>query len=1234
MKSTIWKTTFREIKQSFGRFFAILAIVALGVGFFAGLKVTRTAMVKTTQNYLEDNQFFDYRLLSTLGFEQEDVEFFAGQQDVRAAQGAVAFDILCRNGDGNEMVVKAHSLTDEVNGVKLVAGRMPETADECVVDSNLYDDSRIGEKIHLSEDNDQEDLENFASGEYTIVGIVQSSYYIQFERGNTSLGAGRVSGFIYLLPEGFAVDYYTEVFVKFDEDLDLYSPEYDAYMDGKEAQWETLAEEASLERYDRVLVDAREELADAKRKLADQKAEAQKELSDAGQELADAAAELAEGEEKLADAGQELAEAEKTITEKEQELEEGKQTLAQEKRKLKEGEQELKDNIQTWKDENYKVESAKARLDESQKELDGQMAYLEEQDGVLESLGGQLEEQEADLTQKETALFAREEELLAREAYLNQQTEGIKAQEDGLLARQKELDGRQEQLNLESARLDALEQQLLAQYGQVPEPYATQIAEGREKIQGDLAGITAGKQEISDGLVQMADVRRELEDGLIRIAAAKPQIQEGKQQIEIGRIQLAEAREQMQEGRQQMEAGRAAIASYQAQMDDGRSQLADADKELAKAWKQIEEGQAQLADGRGRIEDAETELADGEKQLADGRRELEEGRTEIQEKKQELEEGRVKYEDGLQEYEEGEEEFQIQIADAQEKISDGEKEIEDVEVPDTYVLGRDTNVGYVCFESDSSIVDGIANIFPIFFFAVAALVCITTMNRMVEEQRTQIGVMKALGYGEGVIMGKYLFYSGAAAVAGCVIGYFAGTYLFPRVIWTAYGIMYRVDPLVYVFDWKLAAISLLVSLACSMGTTWLSCRYELSEVAAELMRPKSPKAGKRVILEYLPFVWKRLKFLYKVSYRNIFRYKKRFFMMVIGISGCTALLVTGFGIKDSIANVAVQQFEEIQIYDIAVTLAEPVTEKTQHELAGLMGSDVSQYTFVMEKAVDLEAGGQTKSINLVAADAAKDISPFLNLHTTDDKPLEFPGKGECILTHKIAENYDIHPGDRITLQDENMRKMDLTVSGISENFVYNYVYVDFSSYEEQIGEEPQCKTAYVNLAEGADGHLMWASLMKSEEVSSVTVNEDTKERFSSMMASLDLIVLVVIICAAGLAFIVLYNLTNINITERIREIATIKVLGFYKKETGAYVFRENMVLTLIGTAAGLLLGHFLHLFVMNEINIDMVAFDIQVRPVSFLYSVILTFAFAWFVNMIMGRKLDGISMTESLKSVD
>lgn len=988
MKSMMRKTTVREIRNSFGRYFAILAIVALGVGLFAGLKMATPNMRATANDYFEKLQLFDYRMLSTLGFRDEDVEAVREQADVRSASGSVSLDIAYIDEAGNESVMKVHSVTEDLNGLSLIAGKMPEKADECVVDENLYDETAIGEKIVFSDKNEEEDLEKFAYKEYTIVGIVRSSYYVNFERGTTSIGNGKISGFMYIPMDGFDVDYYTEIFVKFDEDLEIYSDEYESYMDAKEGEWETLCESLAMDRYQEIKTEAEEELVDAEQELSDKKAEAEEELADAEQELKDGEAELADGEEQLAD--------------------------------------------------------AKKELEDKEKELDA----------------------------AQTQVNAAKEELAAQE----------------------------EQIAL-------LEQ-------------APQMAE---------------------------------------------QAVVARQQLEAAKAQLAQT-------------------------------------------------EAQIASGRTQIKEGKEILAEEEIKLADAKKELEEG---------------------WEEYNEAKADFEEQIADAEAEIADAREEVDEIEEPDTYVLGRETNVGYACFESDSSIVEGIANVFPIFFFLVAALVCMTTMNRMVEEQRTQIGILKALGYGEATIMGKYMFYSGSAAIAGCLFGFFGGTWLFPKVIWFAYGIMYNMQDLIFVFDWSLAAISLAASLICSMGVTWYTCHHELELVAAELMRPKAPKAGKRVFMEYIPFLWKRLKFLQKVSIRNVVRYKKRFFMMVVGISGCTALLVTGFGVKDSIADIGVMQYGEIQLYDMSVSFSKPqdgenaesaFVKKTE-ELGG-------SYLFVCEEAMDLVTDDSVKSVNLVVPETEESVGVFVDLHTEKGEAISYPGKDEVVITNGLAEDYGLTVGDEITLRDDNLKEIKVKISGIAQNFVYNYAYLNSETYEEQAGEQPEYKTAYMNLPEETEVHLTAAAFMKLDDVTAVTVSKDVKERFDSMMASLDYVVLLIIACAAVLAFIVLYNLTNINITERIREIATIKVLGFYKKETASYVFRENVVLTGIGGIVGLGLGFLLHRFVMSQVKIDMVSFAVQIKPLSYIYSLLFTFLFALIINSVMSVKLEKINMAESLKSVD
>ncbi len=1000
MKSMMKKTTLREIRESLGRYLAIMAIVALGVGLFAGLKITKTVMVGSADAFWQAQQLYDYRLVSTLGFEEEDVQALAQKADVRAVQGAMEADVLYTDEQGNDKVLKAHSILENINMLETVAGRLPESDTECVVDDHLYGEEVIGSKIVLSGDNDQDDLDSFRYTEYTIVGTVRSPLYVQFERGTTSLGNGSVSGFVYLLPEGFATDYYTDIYVKFEEDAQVYSDEYDAYMDEREAQWETYCEEQGERRYQSIMTEAEEELADAEQELADEKAEAEVELADAKQELTDAEKEIADGEKKLEDGEQELADNKEVIAQKEREL-------------------------------------ADARA----------------------------------------ALEAQEAELASQE----------------------------------------------------------------EALAGMMQGQAAGMQ------YQMpADMAR-----------------------------------------QQLEAGKA----------------------------QIEEGEAELRKARGQIRDAGEEIEESRQELADARQEVE---------------------DGWQEYNDAKAEFDEKIADAEQKLADARAEIADIEKPDTYVLGRETNTGYVCFESDSSIVEGIANVFPVFFFLVAALVCMTTMNRMVEEQRTQIGVLKALGYGEARIMGKYLFYSGSAAFTGCVAGYLAGIRLFPLVIWQAYGVMYRFGGIVYAFDWATAVLCLAVSLLCSMGTTWASCRHELREVAAELMRPKSPKAGKRIFLEWIPFIWNRMKFLHKVSVRNIIRYKRRFLMMVIGISGCTALLLTGFAIRDSVTTVADRQFEEIQTYAVGVTLKDGVTKEDLsllEELDQIVADNGGDYGLAVETSMDLETADGIKSVKLIAAAEPESFGAYFDLHTPAGEPIAYPQAREVVICNKLSERYRIRAGDTITLFNEDREELQAVVSGVCENYIYNYVYVNEETYRKATGETGY-QSVYVNLPAEADVYGVGASLMKAEHVTAVAVNRDMLLRVSRMMTSMNYIVFVIIACAGALAFIVLYNLNNINITERIREIATIKVLGFYKKETATYVFRENTVLTGIGCAVGLVLGRLLHIYVMHEVDIDMMSFDVHVEPVSYLLSILLTFVFTWLINRIMSGKLDKINMAESLKSVD
>ena len=1033
-KSAMWKTTYREIRQSFGRYAAILAIVALGVGFFVGLMVVTPAMVRNGGRYLNSHDLYDLRLLSTLGFEKDSVDAFTGREDVKAVEGAVSSDFLAVDESGKSRVLVAQTLLEVQNQVELKEGRLPEAADEIVVDSSLFSKDDIGKTIQVSDENSEETAELFAYDVYTIVGVADASYYINYQRGSTTLGTGRVSGFVYMLPDGFDTDYYTELFVRLDQNDRIYSDAYKAKIEDLKTWAEPIAEQEAQNRYDSLKADAQQKVDDAQKELRDQTADARTDLEEAKQKLTDGQKELADGKEQIADAKKQLQQA--------------KQTLAQKQTELNNGREQLVDG-------RSQLETGQAQLDSARAQLNAAIAAAQS------------------------------------------------------------------------------------------------------------AGSQAGA-----------------ESGVSGSAA----------------VSLAQQLAQLDAQQAALDAQRNQLESSEAELTAGEKQLAAAKQELSLQEKQLNE--------------QEQKLADAEKELADGQKE---------------------YEDGLQTLDE-------KTADAKEEIADAQKQIDEIQEPDVYVLGRDTNIGYASYENDSTIVAGIAKVLPFFFFLVAALVCMTTMNRMVEEQRTQIGVLKALGYSEARIMGKYLFYAGSAAGIGSVIGFLIGSTIFPTVIWNAYKIMYHMGDYELMFDPGLAVASLAVALFCSVGVTWLTCRYELMSTAANLIRPKSPKSGRRVWLEHIPLLWNHMSFLAKVSVRNVFRYKQRFFMMVIGIGGCTALLVTGYGIKDTIADIADMQYEEVQLYDMSATLKEGYPDADTadfSELTGALSGSSKDWMPFCEISMDLTGRSGVKTANVVIPQNTGAAQEYIRLRTEEGEDIPWPGEEEAVISAKLARKCGIRVGDTVTLRTEDGEKLKVKVTALSRNYIYNYVYISPETWELDNGSDPVYKSIYIHASEGAqENRELSEKLLACDVVSAVAVNADMLSQINKMMGSLDAVVLLVILCAGALAFIVIYNLTNINITERIREIATIKVLGFRPKETAAYVFRENVVLTALGTIVGLGAGICLHRFVIANIDVDMVTFQPRVLPFSFVKSILLTFVFMVIVDVVMYLKLERINMAESLKSVE
>ncbi len=554
-----------------------------------------------------------------------------------------------------------------------------------------------------------------------------------------------------------------------------------------------------------------------------------------------------------------------------------------------------------------------------------------------------------------------------------------------------------------------------------------------------------------------------------------------------------------------------------------------------------------------------------------------------------------------------------------------------LEKPSVYILDRSENAGYASFRNDTAIVSGIANVFPLFFVLIAMLVCITTMSRMVGEERGQIGTLKALGYRNSHIILKYLLYSGSATLFGWAAGFFGGTYAIPKVFWLAYGSVYGFAPLVYIFSPSLALLTFAVAMAGILLSTWITCRGELVSAPASLIRPKAGKAGKRILLERWEGFWKRLSFLQKIITRNMLRYKVRLFMMLVGISCCTALLVTSFGVRDSLIHMGDEQYREIQKYQYEAGFSgdEDDVQNNMKKLNGVTGT----LSCSVERC-DLTSGSST--MNTVAVYGFEEIDSFSDFWTLADgrtkEKIPFPGKGEAVINEKIAEKLNLSIGDKLTVTDADKNEFSVNVSGVFENRVDNFVFVSADTLKEAAGEW-KANTLLIQ-ADPLVAHILPDELMAEEEISSVTNLVDAKDKVDRTLSCVNYIVALMVLFSGALAFIVIFNLTNINIEERSREIATVEVLGFYPKELYAYVLRENVLSAVLASLIGLPIGYAFHYAVMHMIVVDTMDFDIHIAPLSYVLSVFFTVLFALLVDICMRRQIRRIPMAESLKAVE
>jgi len=1194
-KKALRKDFYMEIRKSMGRFLSIFFIVAIGCAFFAGIRSSEPDMRYSGDAYFDRKNLMDLQVISTMGLTDEDVEAIEKLDGIEKAEAGYSVDALCTEGD-NQIVMHVMSLLPSMNQVQVENGRLPEKSDECVVDADFLSKStlKIGDRVTLSSGTDKPVTDSLKEDTFTIVGSVSSPCYIGFQRGSTTIGSGNISAFLCVPEESFCMEVYTEIYaqVKGAEKLTAFTDQYDQRIDSVMKEVEAIKEEREKARYDEIVTEASEKLADAEKEITDAEAELEQGKAEAQEKLTAAREKLENAQKELEQAKKELASSQAKIASSKEELEQAQKELNESSGKIAAGEKELNEKsiaLATLKEQKDTLQGQLAALEQQKEELSGQKTTLEAQKRTLQEGQKNLLDTQAVLQQQISRLKAEKEDLNAEGIRLSEEKETLQKEYEELKS-QYEASGDTEILK-----------QVEAKKAQLDEVNA-KIAENSAKIEQNktlLETVESQMDPLEEKLVQMKNGLEQTETALEKISAGLSEIEAGQEQMQTGLTQMesyiSSGEFQLQAAREQLESGKNQILSGQRQIEDAKKRIADGEEQIQAGIKQIQDGETGLADGWIEYQDGEAnaEIADGEAQIADAK---------------------------------------VQLADAK-------KEIEQIEKPTWYIYDRSHLPEYSGYGDNADRMKAIGEVFPLIFFLVAALISLTTMTRMVEEERTLIGTLKALGYSKKSIAAKYLGYAVLATLTGGIFGVMIGEKILPYIIITAYKIMYRHLPDVEIpYNLYYGVLACVAALLCTVAATIFSCMKELKEQAAELMRPPAPKQGKRVFLEYIPFLWKRLNFTWKSTVRNLMRYKKRFFMTIFGIGGCMGLMLVGFGLKDSISSIVPLQYEDIQLYDGNVILQSDVTMQEKQEVYEALEKN-SQVVATAEdllQKITIEHDGVSKEVYLNVPENVEKFSDFVVLQdrTTKEK-YQLTDKG-AVLTEKMAKELGVSAGDTVTIKEENEKERTVKISQICENYMSHYLYMTPAVYKAAYGKEPEYNSIYYR-TEGRttkEAESVGEAALKLDGALSVSYTTELRQQVDDMLQSLDIVIVVLIISAGMLAFVVLYNLNNINITERKRELATLKVLGFYDKEVTEYVYRENILLTLIGSVFGMLLGKILHRFIIVTVEIDSVMFGRNINTISFVYAFLLTVVFSLFVNGVMYFKLKKINMVESLKSVE
>lgn len=1109
MRSALNKDFIRDILKSKGRFLSIVAIVALGVAFFTGVKSSPIVMKTSSDKYYDKYNLMDIRLISTLGLTDKDVDDIKNIEGVEGVYPTYSIDVISIY-NSTEKVLKVHGLDlnklndkkNYINQLKLIKGRLPQKSGECVLEIPKIKalNYPIGSEISLSSGKDDKLSKSLSKSKYKVVGYVETPYYLSQEKGNSSIGGGVIEGAIMIPESDFKMDTYTEMFltVKSAKELDTYGDEYSNLVKTVTDKIENMKNKLTTRRYNEVVKKAEDKI----QKQEDKLSKAKKDFDKGKKEY----------EENKLKSENEIKEAENKILDASEQIEDGKAQLKNEKKRAFE-----------------QIEEGKIKLASAETDLkNGQKKYQT----ALKKFNSNKKTAESEIKKAESDL----EEL--------------------------------------SNQIDDLKN-------------------GNKLIEKQLQN-----EQLSE--VERSELENKLNENLYILSVMQQKYKDGTDKLESSKSELLLGEKKLKETKATLEASEKKIANE-------KTKLKSSEKLAEEKFKKAEE---ELYQRENQIEEAKLELKENKAKL----------KTELNKAKKELQEAEEK------------------IADGEEKIKDAKKQIKKIEKPTLYILDRDSHQSFVEYEGCANSIDALAKIFPVFFFAVAALVCLTTMTRMVDEQRINIGTLKGLGYKTSQISKKYILYALIACITGSILGLAIGFSVFPTVIFFAYGMMYSIENIVYVFSIPIAIGITSLALIIIILSAYMACRKELKETPAILMRPKAPKSGKRILLERVPFIWNRFSFISKVTVRNIFRYKKRFLMTVLGIAGCTALILTGFGIKDSIEMILTGQYGTLFKYDMSLVIQSDMTDKQIYELRKNLSDidEINKYEFFSYENGDIKVNNTTKEITIVVPENLKNMDKFIHLQDRKTQnPIKLNNKG-IVLTEKIARDLGVKAGDEIELINSDDKKAKIKVSHITENYISHYAYISPENYIKLFEKDLDFNRliGILNNPSVKIEDKLSKKLFDIETIDGITFNTASKETFHNTIKNLNYVVLIMIISAGALAFVVLYNLTNVNISERIREIATIKVLGFYDKEVSAYIYRENIILTIIGTVVGLGLGTILHKFIMVTVEIQSMMFGRVIDISSYFIAAVLTIVLSLFVNLAMFYKLRNVKMVESLKSVD